>query len=117
MMLMAPVGDDANGMFLKRHCQQLGIETQCMVTIKGATTSSYVSIVDEAEEMQVAIADMSLIDDFGEAELDKFLPQLQAARLVVLDANLAPVCLAFLMKKLPQQNFLWILCQLLKPHE
>lgn len=103
--LMAPVGNDANGLFLKRHCQQLGIETQSMVTIEGASTSSYVSIVDEAGEMQVAIADMSLIDGFGAAQLDEFLPQLQAASLVVLDANLAPDCLAFLMHKLPQQVF------------
>jgi len=103
--LMAPLGDDANGMYLKHHCQQLGIETECMVTLAGESTSTYLSIVDEAGEMQVAIADMTLIDQFGETQLEAFLPQLQAASMVVLDANLAPDCLAFLVKNLPLQHF------------
>ena len=103
--LMAPLGDDANGMYLKHHCQQLGIETECMVTLSGESTSTYLSIVDETGEMQVAIADMTLIDQFGATQLEAFLPQLQAASIVVLDANLATDCLAFLVKKLPQQHF------------
>tara|TARA_B110000503_G_scaffold2095_1_gene2771 strand:+ start:3004 stop:3933 length:930 start_codon:yes stop_codon:yes gene_type:complete len=103
--LMAPVGDDANGMFLKHHGQQLGIQTQGMVTLSGQSTSTYLSIVDDMGEMQVAIADMALIDQFGAAQLKPFLPQLEAAALVVLDTNLAPDCLAFLVHQLPLQHF------------
>ena len=103
--LMAPVGDDANGMLLKRHCQQLGMQTDCMVALPGKSTSTYLSIVDAAGEMQIAIADMALIDEFGAAQLQEFLPQLQNASMVVLDANLAPHCLAFLVQELPLQHF------------
>ena len=103
--LMAPVGDDANGMYLKHHGQQLGLQTQGMVTLTGQSTSTYLSIVDELGEMQVAIADMTLIDQFGETQLKPFLPQLQAAALVLLDTNLAPDCLAYLIQHLPQQHF------------
>jgi pseudouridine kinase len=103
--LMAPVGDDANGTFLKHHCQQLGIQTEGMVRITGQSTSTYLSILDAAGEMQVAIADMTLIDTFGEAQLQPFLPQLKAASMVVLDANLAPECLSFIIQNLPQQHF------------
>lgn len=103
--LMAPLGDDANGTFLRRHCQQLGINTDGMATLAGESTSTYLSIVDETGDMQVAIADMTLIDQFGATQLQVFLPQLTAASMVVLDANLAPDCLAFLVKNLPQQHF------------
>lgn len=104
-MLMAPVGADANGMYLKHHCQQLGIQTQCMVTLAGESTSTYLSIVDAMGEMQVAIADMALIDQFGPQQLKPFLAPLKSASLVVLDANLAPNCLAFLVENLPDQLF------------
>jgi pseudouridine kinase len=103
--LMAPVGDDANGKFLQHHCQQLGIQTECMVSLVGQATSTYLSILDETGEMHVAIADMTMIDTFGEAHLRPFLPQLQAASVVVLDANLAPACLSFVIKNLPLQHF------------
>lgn len=103
--LMAPLGDDANGTFLRRHCKQLGINTDGMATLADESTSTYLSIVDETGDMQIAIADMALIDQFGATQLQAFLPQLTAASMVVLDANLAPECLAFLVKNLPQQHF------------
>jgi pseudouridine kinase len=103
--LMAPIGDDANGKFLEQHCQQLGIQTEGMVKIAGKSTSTYLSIIDETGEMLVAIADMTLIDTFGVAQLEPFLLQLEAASIVVLDANLAPECLSFIIQNLPQQHF------------
>jgi pseudouridine kinase len=103
--LMAPIGDDANGKFLEQHCLQLGIQTEGMVKIAGESTSTYLSIIDETGEMLVAIADMTLIDTFGAAQLQPFLPQLEAASIVVLDANLAPECLSFIIQNLPQQHF------------
>ena len=103
--LMAPIGDDANGLFLQHHAQQLGIQTECMVTLAGESTSTYLSIIDAAGDMQVAIADMALIDQFGELQLEPFLPHLQGAALVVLDTNLATHCLAYLMQHAPQQHF------------
>ena len=102
-VLMAPVGDDANGIFLKQHCQKLGIQTQCMVMLAGESTSTYLSIVDHTGEMQIAIADMTLIDQFGAAQLKAFLTLLQQASVVVLDANLSSDCLAFLVVNLPDQ--------------
>jgi pseudouridine kinase len=103
--LMAPIGDDANGKFLEQHCLQLGIQTEGMVKIAGESTSTYLSIIDETGEMLVAIADMMLIDTFGAAQLQPFLQQLEAASIVVLDANLAPECLSFIIQNLPQQHF------------
>ena len=104
-MLMAPIGNDTNGAFLKHHCQQLDIQTQCMVVLEGESTSTYLSIVSDTGEMQIAIADMALIDQFGSAQLQAFLPQLKGASIVVLDANLSPDCLAFLVNSLPDQLF------------
>ncbi|MCO4838233.1 MAG: carbohydrate kinase family protein [Oceanospirillaceae bacterium] len=104
-MLMAPVGNDANGALLKHHCHKLGVQTQCMVVLEGQSTSTYLSIVSDTGEMEIAIADMALIDQFGKAQLKAFLPQLKNASMVILDANLSPNCLAFLVESLPNQLF------------
>jgi len=102
--LMAPLGDDANGAWLKQECAQLGIETAGLVTMAGQSTSTYLSIVDETGEMQLAIADMALIDQFGAPHLQAYLPQLKAASVVVLDANLSSDCWSFLTQNLPLQD-------------
>jgi pseudouridine kinase len=102
--LMAPLGDDANGRFMQQHCQQLGIETQALSMQKGQSTSTYVSIVDEHGEMQVAIADMALIDHFGEVQLKPHLDHLNSAALVVIDTNLSAECLRYLCAALPNKK-------------
>ncbi len=102
--LLAPVGADTNGTWLRQNCADLGINVSGMVTMPEQTTSTYLSIIDESGDMQVAIADMALIDQFGKAQLAPYLAQLQAASIVVLDANLAPHCWTFLTQNLPSQK-------------
>jgi len=101
--LMAPLGDDANGRFLAQHCQQLGIEIQALSVLKGQPTSTYLSIVDEHGEMQVAIADMGLIDGFGEAHLKPHVDHLRAATLVAMDTNLSAACLHYVCATLTEK--------------
>ncbi|MDP6191087.1 MAG: carbohydrate kinase family protein, partial [Gammaproteobacteria bacterium] len=102
--LMAPLGADAYGAWLKQNCADLGIEVSGLVTMAGEATSSYLSIVDETGDMQIAVADMTLIDQFGSTHLQPYLAQLESASIVILDANLAPHCLSFLTQGLPTQN-------------
>lgn len=102
--LIAPLGADANGAWLQQDCERLGINVSGLITMAGQTTSTYLSIVDKTGDMQVAIADMSLIDQFGSRHLQPYLTQLKAANIVVLDANLAPHCWTFLSQNLASQK-------------
>lgn len=103
--LIAPVGDDHSGRQLTELSQLAGIDTSQMITIPGQATSSYLSMLDQQGDMQLAIADMSILDAFGPDYLRKQISLLSRAELVVLDTNLKPSTLEFLFDQLSGQRF------------
>jgi pseudouridine kinase len=101
--LLAPVGDDASGEELLELTQQAGVNTTHMVRLAGQSTSSYVSLLDSQGDLQLAIADMSILQAFGVPQLQPLLGLLQGADLVAVDTNLSEDCLAFMFSALTQQ--------------
>ncbi|MGB1238370.1 MAG: PfkB family carbohydrate kinase [Pseudomonadales bacterium] len=101
--LIAPVGNDARGKQLIEQSTQAGILTSHMITLDGHSTSCYLSIVDEGGEMQLAVADMDILEHLTPTMLKKHLPLLHQAKLVVADTNLSPSVLHFLFEHLPEQ--------------
>ncbi len=103
--LIAAVGDDNNGRQLIEISRSAGIDTSQMITIAGQSTSTYLSIVDDAGEMQLAIADMKIIEQLQPALLKKQLSLLKQAQVIVLDTNISIELMAFLFENLPNTDF------------
>ena len=103
--LIAPVGDDHSGRQLCELSRLAGIDTSHMAIIADHATSSYLSVIDEQGEMQLAIADMAILEAFGPDYLRPQLGLLSRAELVVLDANLKSSTLECLFNQLPNQRF------------
>ena len=98
--LLAPIGCDHSGRQLRELSQAAGIHTEHLIELPGQSTSSYLSIVDEQGEMLYAIADMAILDALQPDHLRRQLTLLNSAELVVLDTNLKPSILAFLLEQL-----------------
>ena len=45
--LITALGDDANAAFLRRACEEAGIDLSCAYYMKNQTSSAYISILDE----------------------------------------------------------------------
>lgn len=103
--LIAPVGDDNYGRQLVQSCRDAGVDVSQMITLSEQTTSSYLSIVDNSGEMQLAIADMGILDKMQPAVLKKHLALLKRARVIVLDTNISEDLLSFLFDNLPDTDF------------
>ncbi len=103
--LIAPVGDDSYGRQLIEQSHIGGIDTSHMITIDGHSTSSYLSIVDESGEMQLAIADMNILEHMQPALLKRQMPLLKRAQVIVLDTNIDEKLLSYLFDNLPEANF------------
>jgi pseudouridine kinase len=97
--LISAFGDDARGRDLAESCRRAGIDVNDSVTMPGATTSSYVFIMNEQGEMQLAVADMKIFDRLVPATLERRLDVIDRAAICVVDTNIPKESLSYLAKK------------------
>ena len=93
---ISAIGDDQHGQMLKRLSRDAGIDMQYVHEIASAPTSTYLSVLDDTGDMQVAIADMSIIDHLNAERLKSQQAMLEQSTLIVLDTNLSDDALAWL---------------------
>ncbi len=95
--LVSVVGDDEFGQTLLREMQQIGIDVSYVAVKSGASTASYTAVHNNDGELQYAISDMRLFDEFrlldesalsGEIERSPLQQVIKGADAVVVDANL-----------------------------
>jgi len=94
--LISAIGTDHHGQMLMRLSRDAGIEMQYVLEIASAPTSTYLSVLDDTGDMQVAIADMSIIDQLSADRLRPQQAMLQQSSLMILDTNLPDDALAWL---------------------
>jgi pseudouridine kinase len=94
--LISAIGSDHHGQMLLQLSRDAGIDMQHVHEIVSAPTSTYLSILDDAGDMQVAIADMSIIDQLDAVRLRPQQAMLQQSSLMILDCNLGDSALAWL---------------------
>lgn len=102
--LLTVLGDDAYGQQLGRHARATGIELHAHI-IKGGTTPSYLSISDQHGEMVLAIAAMSLLEQLTVDVLRAHADLIRHADCCVIDTNLPPQLIAFLLQQFPASFF------------
>jgi pseudouridine kinase len=87
--LISAVGQDPSGDWLLSHCQGIGIDTQAVFRLSEAPTSRYLSVVDAKGQLQVAIADMAIMDLLDGTRLAATTQLRAQAAGLVLDCNLS----------------------------
>lgn len=86
--LVTAVGDDAAGVSLLAACEEVGVRTDGTLVVPGAGSSSYLAVMDERHDLEVAVNDMRVLDRLDPDHLDRVAGLLGRPALVVLDANL-----------------------------
>lgn len=94
--LVAAVGADEYGDLLLEQSRAAGIDTSHVFRLDSAPTSTYVSVLDNAGDMLVAINDMSIADSLDADRLQSLEQVMRQARLIVADTNLPESALAYL---------------------
>ena len=94
--LVTAFGDDAHGQALKQGCEQVGIDLSGSFTVAGAASSTYLFVMDETGDMQVAINDMAILDQLTREVLEQRLDLLRGSVACVADANLPERTLTWL---------------------
>ncbi len=94
--LVSAVGADEHGGLLLQSCAAHGIDTSLCLRAEDETSSTYLYITDERGEMRLAVSDMAVTARITPEVLAQRLDALNAARAVVLDANLSEESLRYL---------------------
>lgn len=87
--LISAIGNDHHGQMLLKLSREAGIDMQHVLVTASAPTSTYLSVLDDAGLMQVAISDMDIIDRVNISYLKSLHTLLSQSALIVLDTNLS----------------------------
>lgn len=86
--MLTVLGDDLYAARIRQSCAELGLDLSMSLTLPGSRTSTYLCVNDADGDLYAAISDMEiysrLTPDFLMARMD----QLNAAALVIVDANM-----------------------------
>ncbi|MDH3451973.1 MAG: carbohydrate kinase family protein [Gammaproteobacteria bacterium] len=94
--LIAVIGDDDHGRMLTKLSREAGVDTRCLQQIAGGRTATYVAVINATGDMQVAIADMGIMDRLSVERLQPQQTMLEQCNLIVLDSNLPADALAWI---------------------
>ncbi len=96
--LVTAFGEDARAEELAGACRAAGVNVNDSVVVPGAATSTYLFIMDEKGDMELAVSDMSIHDRLLPPLLERKLDLIERAAVCVVDTNLPAETLAWLAK-------------------
>ena len=93
--LVTAIGDDQHGEMLLAQGSASGIDMQLVQQMDSAPTSTYLAVLDDTGDMQVAISDMRVMDEFSIERLAAHQSAIEGSSLIIVDANLPDDTLAW----------------------
>ncbi|GAB6108687.1 PfkB family carbohydrate kinase [Fusibacter bizertensis] len=104
--LISVIGDDLYGQKILEEARQIGLDMQDTLVLKGEQTSTYLSILDETKDMAVAISHMEICDRMTVEFIKSKKHIIENAEFCVIDTNLSPDVLKYILTTYKEQKFL-----------
>lgn len=86
--LLGAVGGDNRGTRILNETKRAGVQVDCVRIVKEQHTGTYLSVLDQARDLAVAIADMDITHWVNAEYLDDHRELIQQSRFVILETNL-----------------------------
>ncbi len=103
---LSVLGDDECGKSILEHSREIGYNMEDSMIIKGASTPTYLAILDENGEMVSAISDMKNLNAMTEEFIDSKKELIKNAKYVVVDSD-NPKILSYILKNFSKEtNFI-----------
>lgn len=104
--MVSLTGEDAMGIDAKKHLSDLGVEVQYIEQLPGESTGMYLSILNDKNDMELAICNMDIFQRMTPAFLAERLDYLSQAQIVGVDCNLDEEALDYITANLDVPLFL-----------
>jgi pseudouridine kinase len=97
--MLSAIGNDLYGEKIAATCTASGLDFSRVLTVPGASTSTYLYLSGPDGDMALAVNDMEITKEITPEYLEKNLTLLNGAQLVVVDANIPAESIAFLAEQ------------------
>ena len=104
--MISLTGEDAMGVDAKKHLEDLGVDVRYIEQIPGESTGMYLSILNDKNDMELAICNMDIFKRITPAFLEERLPYMEQAMMVGVDCNLDREALEYITRNLDVPLFL-----------
>ena len=94
--LITAIGDDQHGEMLLAQGSASGIDMRFVQRVDSVPTSTYLAVLDDTGDMQVAISDMRVMDKISIEQLAAHRSAIEGSALIIVDANLPDDTLAWI---------------------
>ena len=92
------LGNDEKGKSILQHAKSMGLDMSHSLVVEGASTPTYVAILDENGEMVSAIVDINIDQYMTEAFIDSKAKVIESAEYMFFDAD-NPSSIEYIVKK------------------
>jgi len=99
--LMALFGDDAFGQLCYQYCQNLGIDLSFSNVLSNHSSATYLALLQDSGEMNLAIADMEILKKVDINDFDRGISTMKNDDYCAIDTNLSVEVLESLCAKIP----------------
>jgi pseudouridine kinase len=97
--LISVLGDDIYGFKILEESAKIGLDMNDSMIIKGENTSIYLAVLDEDNDMYIAINSMEILEKMSVDFIKEKYKTLCNSRLLVLDTNIPAKVLEYLLHK------------------
>ncbi|MGL4971006.1 MAG: PfkB family carbohydrate kinase [Cetobacterium sp.] len=104
--LITVLGDDFNGEEVKKNCRALGISISNSLTIPNSPTSTYISILDENNDMKIAISAMDLYENLTVDFIKSKKEILDECKICIIDTNTPKETIEYIVNNFSAPVFL-----------
>ena len=95
--LVCALGNDLHGEFLLSHTRNAGVDVSTSSVLTGQTTGTYVAVYNPGGSLLAAVNDMAVLELLTPYELARHAAASADASAWVLDCNLSPAAIAWVM--------------------
>ncbi|MGP1413718.1 MAG: carbohydrate kinase family protein [Bacillales bacterium] len=95
--LISIVGDDIFGIKAIEDMKSLGINTQGISVLKNKFTATYLAILNNDNDLELAISNMDILDNINVKYLDKYKNDINKSEIIILETNLSKESIKYLL--------------------
>ena len=95
--MLTAVGDDLFGSYIVSESGKNGIDMKDVLTVPGSSSSIFMQVLDEQNDMHLAICDMSVINNIDRGYLSSKETLIRGAKALVIDPSLTEDSLDYLL--------------------
>lgn len=103
--LISVVGDDVYGNKIIEEARLLGLNMQDSLVLKGQSTSTYLSVLNEKGDMAVAISHMDIYDNLDIDFIKQKKHVIDNSRLCIIDANISEKVIEYIVTHSRDKDF------------